>query len=109
MFKRKKKPIIREANPPKVLKTWDNYRLVVKEIPVMTKFMDQVGDSVQTGWKQQLVLEEKNTNAMKEPYFVTKEEDYYSDAETSSYYGRHEYRYISLLFKILKEEYLKNE
>ena len=71
---KKNKVIPAFKNPPKVVKESKNYRLVVIETPaVITEYK---GEKIVTLYEKQLVLEEKNSNALEEPFWMTVERVY---------------------------------
>lgn len=66
MFKKKKKPveIVPLQNPPRVLKVFKDYRLIIREIAVYSM------DDKFSKYDKQLVLERKQINYMEEIYYV---------------------------------------
>jgi hypothetical protein len=106
MFKRKKKEVkivIPEKNPPKVIKELKNFRLVVQEI----ELYNDVLSFVQIGWKKQLVLEERDKNAMQDPYWKIKKKDYWMGECPERYNPKFEDQ--ELMWDILRELFLNEE
>lgn len=106
IFKKKSsKKALREAHPPKILKQWNNYRLIVKEIPINETITTYSGphpvtNFKQIGWRTQLVIEQKDTNAMKEPYFRPKSEE---NMYKSNFYQIHYDHSTDLMFDLFRE------
>lgn len=101
MFKRKKKEVkppkvIPTKNPPKVLKELKTYRIVLNEVPLT----DREGDICK--YEKELVLEEKNKNAMEEPLWVTKTRDIWRGPVPVGVYGFRNHS-EELMWSILRE------
>lgn len=71
MFKKKqvKEPVAAIKNPPVVLVTTPNYRIVKKQETLTT--WEYKGKYIPTSYYDILALEVKNTNAMEEPFWKT--------------------------------------
>lgn len=86
MFKKKKEEKIKIQLPePKIIKQWQYYRLV-------QFFYEPFHE--EKSIKSRLILQSKNQNSMKEPYWID-----------SHYEGNNDFQ-IELMFKLFRETFL---
>lgn len=107
MFKRKKKEkYIEPIKPePRVLKQWNNNRLVVTWVPQYSHVVVNNESSKIILYNSHLVLEKKDTNAMQEPFWIKDCEDP-GPLNHNGYVSMYDPRDRRLMFQLFREMYL---
>lgn len=109
MFKRKKKEVyVKPIKPePRVVKEWDNHRLV-QTWSEEYELVSVNGQSPRIiGYKSFLILEKKDKNAMSEPFWVM---DCYDPGPTiPGYYSTYDPRDKRLMFQLFRETFLNGK